>query len=106
MELTPSNDDLHKLVDALIDGQVSDETIDELSRRLRTDSAARRAFERVFRAVVSGVLFRAERTPSLRFAFGLFVAVPIAVKAWEFLLPELLLRAVCSCCSEDRRSCA
>ena len=44
MEPTPTTFDLHKLVDALVDGKASDEAINELSRRLHTDSAVRRAY--------------------------------------------------------------
>lgn len=44
MDPTPANSDMHKLVDALIDGKADDLVIDELSRRLNDDAAARRAY--------------------------------------------------------------
>ena len=44
MEPSRSKNELHKLVDAMVDGKADDVTIDELSQLLRDDAAARQAY--------------------------------------------------------------
>src|SRR5471030_2285853 len=44
MDPTPDSSDMHKLVDAMIDGNADDGVIDELSRRLNEDAGVRRAY--------------------------------------------------------------
>ena len=44
MDSNAPKDDMHKLVDAFVDGQADDHVIDELSRRLSDDPAARKTY--------------------------------------------------------------